>query len=61
MKSFIRSIDFEFWDIISNGPVVSNRRRDDGSTVVKPMSEYTQDDYEMLKKNSRVLYICNVL
>ena len=56
-ESFIRSIDFDFWDIISNGPVVSNRRRDDGSTVIKLKSEYTQDDYGMLKKNSRVLYI----
>ena len=57
MKSFIRFIDFDFWDIISTGPFVPNWTRDDGSTVIKTKSEYTQDDYEMLKKNYRVLYI----
>jgi len=56
MKSFIRSIDFYFWDIISNGPFVPNWTRDHGSTIIKPKNEYTQDDYEMLKKNSRGLY-----
>ena len=57
MKSFVRSIDFDFWDIISNGPFVPNWTKDDKRTVVKLKSEYTQDDYEILRKNSRVLYI----
>ena len=61
MNSFIRSIDFDFWDIISNGPFVPNRTRDDGTPVIKPKSEYTKNDYERFKKNSRVLYVCNVL
>ena len=57
MKSFIRCVVFDFWDIISNYPFVPNWMGDDESTVIKPNSEYTQDDYKMLKKNSRVLYI----
>ena len=57
IKLVIRSIDFNLWDIISNGPFVLNWTRDGESTVIKPKSEYTQDDYEMLKKNSRILYI----
>jgi len=40
-----------------NGPLILNWRGHDGSTVIKSKSECTQDDYEMLKKNSRVLYI----
>ena len=57
MKSFIRSIDFDFLDIISNGPFVPNWTGNDRSTVIKPKIEYTQDGYKMLKKNFRVLYI----
>jgi len=50
MKSFIQSIDFDFWNIITDGPYVPRRRQGDGNIVIKPKSEYTQDDYEMLKK-----------
>ena len=57
MKSFIQSIDFEFWDIITDDPFVPSWRRDDGNIVTKPKSEYAQDDYERLKKNSEVLHI----
>ena len=57
MKSFIRSIDFDFWDIISNGPFMPNWTKNDKCMVNKSKSEYTQDDYKMPNKNSRVLYI----
>ena len=56
-KSFIQSIDFHFWDIITDGPSVLSRRRDKEDILIEIKSEYTQDDYERLKKNSRVLYI----
>ena len=45
MKSFIRPIDIDFWDIILNGRFVPNWTRDDGSIVMKPKNEHTQDDY----------------
>jgi len=54
---FIQSIDFDFWDIITDGPSVPSWRKDDENIVIKPKGEYTQDHYERLKKNSRVLYI----
>ena len=57
VKSFIQSIDFDFWDIIMYGPYVPSWRKDDGDVVTKSKSEYTQDDYERLKTNSGVLYI----
>jgi len=57
MKLFIQSINFDFWDIITSGPSTHSWRREDGNIVIKPKSEYTQDDYKRLKKNSRVLYI----
>jgi len=57
MKSFVQAIDFDFWDTITYGPSISSCRRGDGNIVTKSNSEYTQDDYERLKKISRVLYI----
>ena len=57
MKSFIQSVDFYFWNIIIDGPYVPSWRKDDGDIVTKTKSEYNQDDYEKLKKNSKVLYI----
>jgi len=57
MKSFVQSIDFDFWDIITYGPYVHTWRKDDADIVTKSKSEYTQDDYERLKTNSGVLYI----
>jgi len=57
MKSFIQSIDFDFWDIIMDVPYVPSWRKDDGDIVTKTKSECNQDNYENLKKNSRVLYV----
>jgi len=39
MKSFIQSIDFDFWDILTDGPFVLNWRRDDGNIIIKPKSK----------------------
>ena len=39
-----------------DGPYVPSWRKDDGDIVTKTKSEYNQDDYEKLKKNSKVLY-----
>ena len=57
MKSFLQSIDFDFWAIITDGHYVPSWRKDNGDIVTKTRSEYNQDDYEKLKKNSKVLYI----
>ena len=57
MKSFIQSIDFDFWDVIMDGPYVPSWRKDDRDIVTKTKSEYNQDDYEKPKKISRVLYV----
>jgi len=57
MKSSIQSTRFDFWDIITDGHFVSSWRRGHEDIVIKLKSEYTQDDYERLQKNSKVLYI----
>ena len=57
IKSFIQSIDFDFWDIITDGLFVSNWRRYDEDIIIKLKSEYSQDEYERFKKNSKVLCI----
>ena len=57
IKSFIQSINFDFQDTIIYGPSVPSWRRDDANIAIKPKSEYTQYDYEKLKKNYKVLYI----
>jgi len=44
IKSSIQSINFDFWNIITDDPSVRSGRRDDGDIVIKPKSEYTQDD-----------------
>ena len=41
MKSFIQSIDFDFWNIITDGLDVPSWRRDDENIVIKSKSEYT--------------------
>ena len=57
MKSFVQSNDFDFSDNITNGPFVLNWRREDGDVIIKPKSEYIQDDSERIKKNFKVLHI----
>jgi len=52
LKSFIQSIDFDFWNIITDGPYVPSWRRDDENIVIKSKSEFTKDDHERLEKNS---------
>jgi len=61
MKSCIQSINFDFWDIITNDPSIPSGRRDDENIVIKSKYEYTWDDYKTIKKIRESYIFYNVL
>ena len=58
MKSYVKFIDFDIWDIIANGPFIPTWIKDDDTTIVKPKEKLNRHKKERFKKNATALYIC---
>ena len=57
LKSYVKSINFDLWDIIADGPFIPTWVKDDGATSVKLKEELNLDEKERFKKNTMALYI----
>jgi len=57
IKSYVESIDFDLWDIITYGPFIPTWIKDYGSTTIKRKGNLNLDEKEKLKKNATTLYI----
>ena len=61
MEIFMQSIDYELWEIMTQGPLMPKREllNEDGSKIVMPKErdEFTREDLDMLTKNSKALHI----
>jgi len=49
-KSYLKSIDFDLWDIIIEGPFIPTWIKDEGSTIVKLKENLNQDEKDRHKK-----------
>ena len=55
MQMFIKTEDYELWNIITKGPYVPMII--DGKTVKKTEEQYTQEDFAKLSKNYKAMHI----
>lgn len=53
---FIKTEDYELWNIVTKGPYVPQITID-GKTVAKSEEQYTQEDFARLSKNCTAMYI----
>jgi len=59
MENYIQAEDYELWMLIKNGPLISKRTKEDGTTIIKKPEEFDNEDYKMMEKNAKakkVLY-----
>jgi len=57
VKTYVKFIDFDLWNIISYGPSIPTWIKDDGTAIVKPKEKLNRDKKERLNKNAMGLYI----
>jgi len=53
---FIKTEDYELWNIITKGPYVPMTTVD-GKTIKKTEDQYTQEDFTRLSKNYKAMHI----
>ena len=53
---FIKTEDYELWNIVTKGPYVPQVTID-GKTVAKSEEQYTQEDFVRLSKNCKAMHI----
>ena len=56
MQMFMKTKDYELWNIITKGPYVPMTTID-GTTVKKTEEQYTQEDFTRLLKNYKAMHI----
>ena len=56
MQMFIKTEDYELWNIVTKGPYVPQITID-GKTITKTEDEYTQEDFARLSKNCKAMHI----
>jgi len=56
MQMFIKTEDYELWNIVTKGPYVPQITID-GKTVTKTEDQYTQEDFARLSKNYKAMHI----
>jgi len=56
MQMFIKTEDYELWNIITKGPYVPMIRVDE-KTVKKTKEQYTQEDFTRVSKNCHAMHI----
>ncbi|GAV67785.1 zf-CCHC domain-containing protein/DUF4219 domain-containing protein/UBN2 domain-containing protein, partial [Cephalotus follicularis] len=56
MTIFLQSLDYQLWHIIVNGPRMPTRIID-GVVCPKPENEYNDNDFRMLKLNSKAKHV----
>ncbi|GAV73375.1 DUF4219 domain-containing protein [Cephalotus follicularis] len=53
---FIQSLDYQLWNIITNGPKIPTKIVD-GQRVLKINSEYNDHDYKLLQLNAKAKHV----
>jgi len=56
MQMFIKTEDYELWNIVTKGPYISQTTVD-GKTVTKTEDQYTHEDFAKLSKNYKAMNI----
>jgi len=56
MQVFIRTEDYELWNIVTKGLYVP-KTTIDGKTVMKTKDQYAQEDFARLSKNYKAMHI----
>ncbi|GAV88526.1 UBN2 domain-containing protein [Cephalotus follicularis] len=56
MTIFIQSLDYQLWNIITNGPEIPTKIVD-GQRVLKIKSEYNDHDYKLIQLNAKVQHV----
>ncbi|GAV73188.1 DUF4219 domain-containing protein [Cephalotus follicularis] len=56
MTIFIRSLDYQLWNIITNGPDIPTKIIN-GQKVSKLDSEYNDHDYKLLQLNAKAKHV----
>ncbi|CAH9102945.1 unnamed protein product [Cuscuta europaea] len=55
MENFVKTENYQIWNVIIEGDNVITKVDDEGKVVPKPKSEYTIDDYQKLEHNAQTL------
>ncbi|GAV64379.1 UBN2 domain-containing protein, partial [Cephalotus follicularis] len=56
MVIFIQSLDYQLWNIITNGTKIPTKLSD-GQRVLKLNNEYNDDDYKLLQLNDKAKHV----
>ncbi|GAV85807.1 UBN2 domain-containing protein, partial [Cephalotus follicularis] len=56
MSIFIQSLDYQMWNIITNGPEVPTKIVD-GPRILKMNNEFNDHDYRLLQLNAKVKHV----
>ncbi|GAV58588.1 UBN2 domain-containing protein, partial [Cephalotus follicularis] len=56
MTIFIQSLDYELWNIITNGPEIPTKIVD-GQRVLKLNNEYNDHDYKLIQLNAKAKHV----
>ena len=53
MENYIQAEDYELWMLIKNGPLIPERVKEDGASMIKRPEEFDSEDYKMMEKNAK--------
>ncbi|GAV57088.1 UBN2 domain-containing protein, partial [Cephalotus follicularis] len=56
MTIFIQSLDYQLWNIITNGPEIPTKLVD-GQRILKMNNEFNDHDYKLLRLNAKAKHV----